>query len=272
MGAELDAATDVLTVTAQPLYLSLARSLREKIASGSLALGDRLPGERDLCRRFEVSRVTVRRALGELRDLGLIEPAGPRGWFVTASSIGEPNALMSFSEMARSRGLVPSSQVLEAVTRPATIDEAEDLVLAPGAPVFELRRLRRLDKIPVGIEQTRIPLAVAPSLPEMDFGAASLYDALRASGVIPTRADYDLQALAAETDQAGPLGLSEGAPLLLARAVTYDQSGRPIEMSRSYFRGDRYRFRTTLYSAWLGPARRARAADREEAWTTRPIG
>src|SRR4029077_598073 len=120
-------------------------------------------------------------------------------------------------------------------------------------------------------EQTRIPLAVAPSLPDMDFGAVSLYDTLRASGVIPTRADYDLQALSADRSQADPLGLAEGAPLLLARAITYDQSGRPIEMSRSYFRGDRYRFRTTLYSAWLGPARRARASDREEAWTTKPI-
>jgi DNA-binding GntR family transcriptional regulator len=178
---------------------------------------------------------------------------------------------MSFSEMARGRGLVPSSQVLAAVTRPATIDEAEDLVLAPGAPVFELRRVRLLDQIAVGIEQTRIPLAVAPSLPTMDFGVDSLYEALRASGVIPTRADYDVQALAAEADQAGPLGLAEGAPLLLARAITYDQSGRPIEMSRSYFRGDRYRFRTTLYSAWLGPTRRTRASDKEEAWTTRPI-
>jgi DNA-binding GntR family transcriptional regulator len=268
MGARAEAETGVLS--AQPLYLNLARSLREKIASGSLALGDRLPGERDLCRRFDISRVTVRRALSELRDQGLIEPAGPRGWFVTARSIGEPNVLMSFSEMARGRGLVPSSQVLAAVTRPATIDEAEDLVLAPGAPIFELRRLRLLDQIPVGIEQTRIPLAVAPSLPTMDFGVDSLYEALRALAVIPTRADYDVQALAAEADQAGPLGLAEGAPLLLARALTYDQSGRPIEMSRSYFRGDRYRFRTTLYSAWLGPARRARALDREEAWTTRP--
>lgn len=270
MGATMDGDTDLVTV--QPLYRSLAKSLREKISSGTLALGDRLPGERDLCRRFEVSRVTVRRALGELRDQGLIEPAGPRGWFVTASSIGEPNALMSFSEMAKSRGLTPSSLVLEAVTRPATIDEADDLLLAPGAPVFELRRLRRLDQIAVGIEQTRIPLAVAPSLPEMDFGIASLYDVLRASGVIPTRADYDVQALAAEREQAGPLGLVEGAPLLLARAITYDQFERPIEMSRSYFRGDRYRFRTTLYSTWLRPARRARASDREEAWTTRPIG
>ena len=78
----------------QPRYLALAKSLAAEIARGAVVPGDRLPGERELCRSFGVSRVTVRRALAELRDQGMIEPDGPRGWFVLSASLGEPNDLV----------------------------------------------------------------------------------------------------------------------------------------------------------------------------------
>src|SRR5215467_6710312 len=239
----------LLEVSANPRYLGVARTLEEELTRGTLAVGDRLPAERELSRRLRVSRVTIRRALAELRSRGLIQPSGSRGWFVIAKSVGETNALVSFSDMARARGLRPSSRVLEAVTRPATLDEADQLSLAPGAPVFQLRRLRFLDAVAVGLEVTKIPLDVDPALAGADFALTSLYDELRAAGVQPTRADYDVQALAADADQASLLGLDTGAPLLCTQAVTFDQSGRPIELSRGLFRGDRYRFRTTLFSS-----------------------
>ena len=241
----------LLKVPAQPRYLAAARALEEELTAGALEAGDRLPAERELCRRLRVSRVTVRRALAELRGRGLIEPAGSRGWFVASRSVGEANVLVGFSDMARARGLRPSSRVLEATTRPSTLHEAEQLALAPGAPVFQLRRLRFLDTVAVGLEVTRIPVAVAPALAGTDFSRTSLYDELRAAGVIPTRADYDVQAVAADSDQAALLGVAAGAPLLCLQAATFDQSARPIEVSQGLFRGDRYRFRTTLFNSQL---------------------
>ncbi len=241
----------LLEVPAQPRYLGVARALEEELTNGALDVGDRLPAERELCRRLRVSRVTIRRALAELRSRGLVESAGSRGWFVAARSVGETNVLVSFSDMARARGLRPSSQVLESATRPSTLQEAEQLSLAPGAPIFQLRRLRFLDAVAVGLEVTRIPVAVAPALADTDFSQTSLYDELRAAGVIPTRADYDVQAVAADRGQATLLGVGAGAPLLCTQAVTFDQSARPIELSRSLFRGDRYRFRTTLFNSQL---------------------
>jgi GntR family transcriptional regulator len=241
----------LLEMSAQPRYLGAAKALEEELANGALEVGDRLPSERELCRRLQVSRVTIRRALAELRSRGFIESAGSRGWFVAARSVGETNVLVSFSDMARARGLLPSSRVLESATRPSTLQEADQLSLAPGAPLFQLRRLRFLDEVAVGLEVTRIPVAVAPTLAGTDFSDTSLYDELRAAGVIPTRADYDVQALAANSEQATLLGVRPGTPLLCTQAVTFDQSARPIELSRSLFRGDRYRFCTTLFSPQL---------------------
>jgi GntR family transcriptional regulator len=236
-------------VYAQPRYLAVAKLLSADIARGVVAPGDRLPGERELCKHFNVSRITVRRALAELRDRGLIDADSTRGWFVTSTSLGEPNALMSFSEMARSRGLAPSSRIRRAVVRPATIDEAEIFGIAPGSELFELERIRLLDGVAVAIELSRIPLQLAPGLPEADLEQGSLYDLLRRKGVMPGRSDYVLQAVPAEPGQAAALDLAPGAPLLLATARTYDMAGRVIELTSNVFRGDRYRFRTTLFRA-----------------------
>ncbi len=230
-----------------PRYLTVAETLAGQIGSGELKPGAQLLGERELCKRFDVSRVTIRRALAELRDRGLIDSDGARGWFVNAPSFGEPNELMGFSEMARSRGLDPRSVVLVARTRAAEIDEADDLHIAPGSDLFELKRVRKLDGIAVAIEHSRIPLRYAPGLPKLDFISASLYDALREAGCSPAFAEYTLQAVATSAEQAPLLGVETGWPLLVASAITHDRGGRPIELSHSLFRGDRYRFRTTLY-------------------------
>ena len=109
-----------------------------------------------------MSRVTLRRALDELSHLGVVARSGT-GWVVASTAIGEPpNVLMSFSEMAASRGLTPGGRVLDRRARPATIDEAEALGLAPGAPLFELERLRSMDGVPILIDRTRIPLVDRP--------------------------------------------------------------------------------------------------------------
>jgi GntR family transcriptional regulator len=231
----------------QPRYAQIAEALARQIEAGELPAGTQLLGERELSKRFDASRVTLRRALIELRDRGLIESDSSRGWFVASPYVGEPNALMSFSEMAKSRGLAASSFVLGAAARPATIDEADELRIAPGSQIFDLERIRCLDDVPVAIEQSRIPLRYAPSLPTIDFATSSLYEELRRAGTIPSYANYTLQAISANATRARQLEIGVGVPLLMASATTHDRNGRPIELSRSMFRGDRYRFRTTLF-------------------------
>jgi DNA-binding GntR family transcriptional regulator len=233
----------------EPLYLQLMQVLADEIAAGRLNPGQRLPSERRICETYGVSRVTARRALRALVDEGLVESSRGRGWFVSSGPVSEPpNMLLSFSAMGRARGLEPSSRLLQRSVRPATLDEADLLGVAPGAQIFELERLRLLDGHPVAIDRSRIPLARCPLLTEVDFTVASLYETLGSTGdAVPSFADYTAEAVAAPAEQAHLLELVEGGPVLSIRARTYDQAQRPLELGHMIYRGDRYRFRARLW-------------------------
>jgi DNA-binding GntR family transcriptional regulator len=228
-------------------YERVRESLAEEIARGGRPPGSRLPPERALALHFGVSRVTLRRALSELERGGIVGRDGA-GWVVSGPRIGEPpNELMSFSEMAASRGLTPGGRILASGERQATIDEAEALGLAPGAPLFELERLRTMDGVPILIDRTSLPLAIAPRIGALDLEHTSLYEVLEARfGIRPTRARFTVEAIAADARRARLLGLQTGDPLLRCQQQTDDADGRPIELCEMVYRHDRYRFRATL--------------------------
>jgi GntR family transcriptional regulator len=231
---------------AQPLYHRVYRQIAQEIESGDLQPGARLPSERWLCDELGVSRATVRRAIEELVADGLVEGRG-RGSYVSGEALVEPpNTLMSLTELGRSRGLDTSARVLASEIRPATIDEAEAFGIAPGAEVFELRRLRMLDGLPISLDHNRVPLRLLPGAAELDFSTASLYDALERDGNPLARADYELEARAAEAADAELLGLAPGAPVLYASTIAIARDGRVMDLGRTIYRADRYRFQATL--------------------------
>src|SRR5215475_7793859 len=228
-------------------YQQVREELEAEIERGRRPVGSRLPPERALAQHFGVSRVTLRRSLEEMARAGTVARSGT-GWMVASPAIGEPpNVLMSFSEMAASRGLKPGGRVLDRRRRPATIDEAEALGLAPGAALFELERLRLLDDVPILIDRTRIPLSLAPGLDKVNMEHRSLYEVLEQRFAIrPTRARLTVEAIPADERRARLLGLEPGQPLLLCQQQSEDELGRRIELCEMVYRGDRYRFRATL--------------------------
>jgi GntR family transcriptional regulator len=235
-----------MSQASQPLYHRVYRRLADEIERGDLEAGDRLPSERWLCDELGVSRATVRRALEELVADGLVEPRG-RGSFVTGDALAEPpNTLMSLSELGRSRGLEASSRVLAREVRAATLDEAEAFGIAPGAELFELQRLRMLDGLPISLDNNRVPLRRAPAVAALDFATASLYEALERGGRRLARADYEVEARVAESPEAELLGLTRGAPVLFTTTVAIDEEGQVVDIGRTVYRADRYRFQATL--------------------------
>jgi len=229
------------------LWEQIVIDLQNEISSGLLEPGHRLPSETQLCKRFGVSRVTVRQALVTLEQQGLIFSQAGKGWFVESSLHEVPGQVQSFTEMARSRGLTPDSIVLTRELRAASLDEADSLRIAPGSEVMSLRRVRRLDGHCVAIDHSVVPAQMLGDVSDIDFANASLHDAFRRNGVAPFRADYEMLAVAADEEQSSLLEVQVGFPLLTARQIFYDAQDRRMEQGTISYRSDRYSFRAVLH-------------------------
>jgi GntR family transcriptional regulator len=231
--------------------LAAYRTLHDAVTSQRWDIGAKLPSERTLAAELGVSRTTVRQALTELADAGLIEAAPQRGWFVVGNRISEgQNVLRSFTSFALERRLTPGARIIDSRVRSATLDESTHLQLPPGVAILALERVRTLDGFPVCREQSTLALPRMPGLEDIDLTDASLFDILSAEfGIDAVRCDYAVQAEAADEITADLLNLTVGAPVLVGHETTVDQKDRPISCGSVTYRGDAYRFTASLFRA-----------------------
>lgn len=235
----------ISTESPDPLWRQVAGRLAVQIQDGSLRSGSRLPPERELCTTFGISRVTLRKALGALVEEGVLQSSHGRGWYVGGQSAGEwPNSLESFSETAGRLGLIATSIVLRSAVSPATLDEAELLHMAPGAPLFRLDRVRMLGGLPIAVDRSLVPSHLAPGIEAVDFASASLYEHLVSAGLDLARTDTSIEATPADEDEAELLDIEPGRPILSMSQVVVDATGAPVTSSVIRYHGERYRLRT----------------------------
>ena len=226
-----------------PLYHQLKTAILRDIEAGRWKQGDRLPTENEWIARFRVSKITVRRALLELAQLGYLRREQGRGTFVQQPPLDEgPRELTSFTDEMRTHGLPPGSRVLEHGVVPAPDDIAAVLGIAAGAPVFRLRRLRMAEGAPMGLQIAFISMALVPGIDRLSFANASLYRVLEERyGLQPASARETHQAGLVTREDAAFLRVTAGAPAFFAERLTMLADGRPLEFVRSVMRGDRYR-------------------------------
>jgi len=216
--------------------------LADAIAAGRLAPGDRLPTEQDLAAWLGVSRMTLRHALGELAQRGLVIRAVGRsgGTFVAEPKVEQDlTVLAGFSEQLRRHGLVAGARVLAAAEIKASPAASAALEISVGAPVYEVRRLRLAGGQPILIEHSLFPAERCPGLLSYRLDG-SLYELLDEKyGQRPHRAKESLEPVCAGVREAEALGVAEGAPLMLVERTAYSRAGRPLEFAHDLFRGDR---------------------------------
>jgi GntR family transcriptional regulator len=231
-----------------PLYLQLKAILLERIRAGHWKANDRLPSEDELGLEFGVSKITVRQAVRDLAQAGLVRREQGRGTFVGDNQIRfGPRLLNSFTDEMRDTGLQPGSQVLEKKVITATPELITKLQLVEGAEVFLLKRLRLAGGEPMGLQTVYIPCQIAPGLLDIDFGTASLYETLEQRyGAAPYHATQTHFASLADRKQAKLLKIKEGSPLLSGERLTFLRGGRPLELTHSAMRGDRYQIELKL--------------------------
>ncbi len=228
-------------MTRPALWTAIAETLSADIASGHYRPGEQLPTEAQLAARFTVNRHTVRRALADLADRGLVRSRRGAGVFVAAQPADYAlGRRVRFHQNVLASGRMPSRQINRLETRHADQREAEALGLPPGAPVHVVEGLSLADGVPLAAFRSVFPAERFPDLLARVEAEPSITAALRASGVGDyTRAQTRLTAKAARGPLALALGLSEGAPVLRTVAVNIDEAGHPIEFGTTWFAGDR---------------------------------
>ncbi len=231
-----------------PFYYQLKQILLAELQARQLHPGDRLPGDHDLCARYEVSRTVVRQALAELETEGVIERIKGRGTFVAHPKTPEHlvQSLTGLFEDVAARGSHLHSQVRRREVVPADLPIATQLELAPGSPVIVIERLRFVDDEPWVLATTYLPFDLAPGLLEDDLADQSLYALLETKyGITLTHGRRGVEASTANDELAAALALEPGAPVLVLRSTSY-AGARPVEVFVAYHRGDRSRFEVTL--------------------------
>jgi GntR family transcriptional regulator len=231
-----------------PRYHQLKEILRERIRSGEWKPGALIPSERELSEAYDISRMTARQAITDLVNEGVFYREQGRGTFVAQNKITQQLLhLTGFTEDIRARGQHPGTKVLAASLQPAGEIAAAQLRIAPGEPMFLLRRLRLADDEPLAIEVSMLNFKGCERLAEEDLEHESLYQLLESAYGIPLmEADQEIEAGLANDEEAKILNVALGSAVLHTRRTTYTERNRPFEYATSVYRGNKYTFHTHL--------------------------
>lgn len=231
-----------------PLYERIKGALRAGILNGQYAPQSLLPSEAALGEQFGASRITVRQALADLQNEGLIFRRHGKGTFVSPpKAFQNVTALQGFAEAMSAQGHAIRNRVLKLQTVPAPADVAQALQLTPGTPVTELHRVRLLDQSPVSLELTWLPEALGSIVARADLATRDVFLVLEQdAGVALGHATLAIDAALADHAIAVALDTGAGAPLLRVERLTHDARGTPIDFERLHFRGDAFQYRLRL--------------------------
>ncbi|MCW2697524.1 MAG: transcriptional regulator, GntR family [Modestobacter sp.] len=237
-------AFDIDRSSPTPLYFQLAQAIEGAISGGSLPAGSKLENEILLAQRYGLSRPTVRRAVQELVDKGLLVRKRGVGTQVIQPHVRRSVELTSLYDDLAHAGEAPSTEVLSLERLPATASVAEDLELQEGDDVVVLRRLRRSHGEPLALMTNTLPGRFAPTLEELS--ERGLYQFLRSQGVHLRVAHQRIGARLARAEEARLLEEPPRAALLTMQRTAFDDHGAPVEVGRHLYRASRYDFEATL--------------------------
>ncbi|MBQ5940637.1 GntR family transcriptional regulator [Massilia sp. AB1] len=231
-----------------PLYSQVRERLRERILDGTYGQDTRLPAESEIGAIFGVSRITVRQALGDLQNEGLIVKVPGKGSFVARSRPSQDlSRLEGFGEAMSRQGHRIVNRVVSHLDLPAPPAVAARLDLAPGALVTEIRRVRFLDHAPVSFEVSYLPLEVGRRLRRENLAERDIFLILESDyGIGLAHADIQIGAINADAALAAALSMAPGAALLRIERLTWSLDGAPLDFEYLYVRGEAFQYALRL--------------------------
>jgi DNA-binding GntR family transcriptional regulator len=217
-----------------PLYHQAAQALERAIEDGRLPRGSKLEGELDLAEQLGISRPTMRAALKQLVDKGLLIRRRGIGTMVATRPVRRAIALTSLYDDLKESGREPATRVLAFEETLCPPEVAEQLELGPDAPVLRFDRLRVAGSDPIALMHNFVPVGLL-GIERDDLERTGLYNLFRRAGITPHVATQRVGARKAGEEEAEFLEMEPGDPVLTMVRTAYDTSGRPIEYgSHSY--------------------------------------
>lgn len=229
-----------------PVYYQLKSLLLKKIQNGEYAQGSLIPSERELGDSLGISRMTVRQALNQLVNEGLLYREKGRGTFVAQKKLEQRN-IMSFSDTVRKKGLTPSTRVIEFRKAKAAFDIQELLELTEQDEIYSIKRVRYANEQPVAIEEVFIPVDICPGLDKHDL-TSSLYRLIQDEysytiGFI----DNTMEAAKPSKEERELLDIPAGTPVLRISGTSYTGDGKKLFYERDVYRSDLYNYSVRIY-------------------------
>lgn len=235
-----------------PIYRQLADTLREQIEAGHIGPNDAIPAERDLAASHEVSRDTVRKAIKLLEEQGVLYSDHGRGTFAAPAAVRKMSRFLdSFTEDTIKRGGTPGQHIVVMEEMAASMAIASLLNIDNAAPVLHLKRVRLMDGVPVGIQESWLRLPPGEQLTRKELErSGSLYRLLVDKfGIEPSESLESIGALAATRDEVELLGIALGTPILVCERIMLSSRREPVEYCEmKYLPSYRYKTRISKWS------------------------
>ena len=228
-------------MTRTPVWKSIAAALEADIAAGHYGAGDKLPTEAALASRFGVNRHTVRRALGDMSERGILRSRRGAGVFVEAPPTDYPiGKRVRFHQSIRATGRLPQRRVLRLESRPGGTGETKALALNAGSMVIVCEGLSLAGDTPIAHFISVFPQERLPGMLSTLEEVTSVTEALKLNGVADyVRRETRVTAEMPSATQALHLRMREGDPLVKTVGINEDMEGNPVEYGQTWFAGDR---------------------------------
>jgi len=231
-----------------PRHSQISQWLRNQIEDGKFEPEEKLPSENELAKKFDVSRVTIRRALQSLESEEIIYRCQGLGSFV--SDIRAPHNLVrltDFNEDMQNAGLSASSEVrkFEVIDTPEWLSSS--LNIKSGSKVLQIDRLRLADGNPIAFDSTWLPIFYGQLLTSEKLKSATIYKILEQEYDIQVqRGTYRFSSEKADELLANELSVEVGSALMLIDRTTYTLGNKPVYYQKRYYRSDKVMYEMTL--------------------------
>lgn len=225
-----------------PLYKQLEDILKKAIEDGTLRSGTRLPTEAELSAQYNVSRITVRKALSTLSQNRLLERKSGKGTFVAERKIQRNiSGVLSFTEMCRMLGYEPGAKTIKLAIEDPNEDDIKQMKLASNEKIIAVERIRSVNGTPISIEMTKLPEEFFFLINE-NLDNTSLYELLSSKfGIVFTNSVKTIEIVFANYKESRYLSIPTGYPLLCISSVISDAEGKHLHLSRQLSVADKYK-------------------------------